>query len=435
MLSTEDNELLTRVGPGTPMGELLRRFWMPALLEEEVATPDCDPVRLRLLCEDLVAFRDTNGRVGILDAYCPHRLVHLYFGRNEECGLRCVYHGWKFDVDGNCVDQPSEPPETNFLHKVKLTSYPTAIRGGVVWIYMGPKEKMPALPEFEWSYLPQRRRTAIKRLQQSNWAQAVEGGIDSSHISYLHGATDEQHKRAAVAGRTTSRNKFNALDRHPVFDVQSAPHGLMIGARRNAGDEGYYWRVTQCLIPFYNMIPPVVPERDSSASPYSGHAWVPIDDENTWTWTFSANPHRDYSDEEMKIHGGRDGNWGPIDENYFPRQNMANNYLMDRRAQKETNYTGIHGIANQDAAVQESMGKRMNRSREHLGTSDSAVIAWRRLVMKLARDLQKGIEPEAAHHGEWYNVRSCATLLAHDTTWKEGTAPLMAGGEIKQAAE
>jgi phenylpropionate dioxygenase-like ring-hydroxylating dioxygenase large terminal subunit len=435
MLSKEENELLTRVGPGSPMGELLRRFWMPALLEEELASPDCDPVRLKLLGEDLVAFRDTNGRIGILDAYCPHRLVHLYFGRNEDCGLRCVYHGWKFDVDGNCVDQPSEPPETNFAHKVKQTAYPTAVRGGVIWIYMGPKDRMPALPDFEWSYLPQRRRTATKRVQQCNWAQAVEGGIDSSHISYLHGATEEQHKRNAAAMNVAQRNKFNAMDRHPVFDVQSVPHGLLIGARRNADEANFYWRITQCLTPFYTMIPPVVPERDSSQAPYSGHAWVPIDDENTWTWSFSANPHADYTDEEIAWHGGANGMWGPIDENYFPKQNRENDYLLDRKLQREASFTGIRGIPNQDAAVQESMGPRMDRSREHLGQSDSAVIAWRRMVLKMMRDLEKGIEPAAASHGEWYNVRSCATLLSRDTDWQQGAAWLLAGGQIKSAAE
>src|SRR3990170_2122362 len=166
MLSTDDNELLTRVGPGTPMGELLRRFWMPALLEEEVPTPDCAPVKLRLLGEDLVAFRDTGGRVGILDAYCPHRLAHLYFGRNEACGIRCVYHGWKFDVDGNCVDQPSEPAETNFARKVKTTSYPAVARGGVVWVYMGPhkdnKEKMPEIHDLEWTRQTDRQHVVRK---------------------------------------------------------------------------------------------------------------------------------------------------------------------------------------------------------------------------------------------------------------------------------
>ena len=434
MLSKEDNELLTRVGPGTPMGELLRRFWMPGLLEEEIPTPDCDPVRLRLLGEDLVAFRDTNGRIGVLDAYCPHRLAHLYFGRNEECGIRCIYHGWKFDVDGNCVDQPSEPPETNFAHKVRTTSYPAVARGGVVLVYMGPKDKMPRqLPELEWSYLPERRRTATKRVQQCSWAQAVEGGIDSSHISYLHGATDMQIKRRGGPG-VAGRNKFNALDRHPVFQVEEVDYGLLIGARRNAENDQYYWRITQCLAPFFQMIPPVVPEPDTRAAPYSGHAWMPIDDETTWTWTFSANPYRDYTDEELAWHGGRDGMWGPIDDKYFPKQNKSNDYMLDRTAQRETSFTGIPGIPNQDAAVQESMGRIMDRSREHLGQSDSAVIAWRKMMLRLTRDLQRGKEPAAAQNGQWYNVRSCATLLPRSQEWKSGAAWLMQGGQVPQPA-
>ena len=437
MLSREDNELLTRVGPSTPMGELLRRFWMPALLEEEVAEPDGPPVRLKLLGEDLVAFRDTNGRIGILDAYCPHRLAHLYFGRNEECGIRCVYHGWKFDVDGKCVDQPSEPPETNFAHKVRTTSYPARAQGGVVWVYMGPKEHMPAsLPAFEWSTLPERRRTATKRLQSCNWAQAVEGGIDSSHISYLHGATETQIKNRGGPG-VVGRNKFNALDRHPVFTVEEVDYGLLIGARRNAEEDSYYWRITQFLLPFFQMIPPVVPERDSSTSPYSGHAWVPIDDETTWTWTFSANPTRDYTDQEREHHGGRGGMWGPVDESYRPLFNKNNDYGLDRKSQREETFTGIPGIQNQDNAVQESMGRIMNRTREHLGQSDSAVIAWRKLMLRLARDLEKGKEPAAAQHGEWYNVRSCAAILPRDTEWKSGCAWLIRGSqaETPRAAE
>ena len=186
MLSQSDNELLTRVGPGTPMGELLRRFWIPGLLEEEVPEPDCPPVRLRLLGEDLVAYKDTDGNIGVLDNYCAHRRASLFFGRNGEGGLRCVYHGWKFNVEGRCVDMPSEPAESNFKDKVRITSYPAVARGGIVWLYMGSPEHQPELPQFEWSLLPDGQRVATKRLEECNWAQAVEGGIDSSHISFLH---------------------------------------------------------------------------------------------------------------------------------------------------------------------------------------------------------------------------------------------------------
>ena len=432
MLSVEDNELLTKVGPGSPMGDLLRRFWFPAMLEEEIAAPDSPPVKLRLLGEDLIAFKDTDGRIGILDAYCPHRRVHLYFGRNEECGLRCVYHGWKFDVDGNCVDMPPEPEETNFAHKVKQTSYPAVARGGMVWIYMGPKEKIPALPDFEWAYLPQMQRTSTKRLQQCNWAQAVEGGIDSSHISFLHSSTDAQFTANKNLPR---RNKYLGIDRHPVFDVRDVDYGVLISARRNGEEDSYYWRITQCLMPFYQMIPPVVPEDDTSKASYTGHAWVPIDDENTWTWTFSANPHRDFTPKEAEVSGGAGGMWGPIDENYRPVQNRDNNYMLDRAAQKNDTFTGISGIPNQDAAVQESMGPIVDRNREYLGQSDSAIIAWRRRIIEMAKNLSAGEEPAEAHHPEWYNVRSCSTLLRRDEDWQEGTAWLRAGGEVPKAAE
>jgi phthalate 4,5-dioxygenase oxygenase subunit len=228
MLSREDNEILTRVGPGTPMGELMRRFWMPALLEDEIAEPDGAPVKLRLLGEDLVAFNDTDGRIGILGAYCPHRRVHLYYGRNEDCGLRCVYHGWKFDVDGNCVHMPSEPDATNFAGKVNQVSYPAMARGGVVWIYMGAREPVPEPPQFEWARLPKMQRTAAKRLQKCNWAQATEGGIDSAHISYLHSKIDPDHPvNAGLPGARCSRS------RKPIIDCRSAP-----GASRRANIGG-----------------------------------------------------------------------------------------------------------------------------------------------------------------------------------------------------
>ena len=202
MLSKKNNELLTRIEGDAPMGQLLRRFWVPGLLEEEILEPDGPPVRVRLFGEDLVAFKDTDGRIGVVHQFCAHRRASLFFGRNEECGLRCVYHGWKFDVDGNCVDMPSEPnPSESLIAKAKITAYPAVARGGVVWIYMGPDgKKPPAPPAFEWSLLPANQRTATKRLQKNNWAQAVEGGIDSSHISFLHGATDVQHEKHARDG-------------------------------------------------------------------------------------------------------------------------------------------------------------------------------------------------------------------------------------------
>lgn len=389
MLSREDNERLVRVGPGAPMGELLRRFWLPALLERELAEANAGPLRLRLLGEELVAFRDSKGRVGILDAYCPHRRAHLYFGRNEDCGLRCVYHGWKFDVDGKCLDRPSEPPERRGnAANIDTRAYPVEIRGGVIWTYMGPPSLRPPLPDFEWSRVAPARRTVIKRWQHCNWAQAVEGGIDSSHVSFLHSSSEAKPKHGT--------NPHLFADKHPVFEIIERDFGMLIGARRAAGEDHYYWRITPFVLPFYSLIPPVTNADDSTGSPYDGHAWVPIDDENTWTWSFGASPQRDYTEEERAFHEGRDGMWGPVDENYLPLLNRSNDYGLDRAMQHRHNFTGIRGIPNQDCAVQESMGPITDRSRERLGSSDRAIVSFRRLMLGLARALEAGEEPNVA---------------------------------------
>jgi nitrite reductase/ring-hydroxylating ferredoxin subunit len=385
-----------------------------------------------LLGEDLVCFRDSDGKVGILDAYCPHRRVNLFYGRNEECGLRCVYHGWKFDVAGNCVDMPSEPDATNFKNKVKLTSYPTVDRGGVIYIYMGPADLKPEPPELEWSYLPEAQRTATKRLQQNNWAQAVEGGIDSSHISFLHNRTVDQ---SVNKDSPIPRNKYHGQDRHPVFEIEEVDYGLRIAARRNAEPGKHYWRITQFLFPYYTMIPPVGNFENSEGQPYAGHAWVPIDDENTWTWSFGANPARDYTAEEREFAGGKKGMWGPIDDSYLPLQNRSNNYMIDREVQRTQSFTGISGIPNQDAAVQESMGPIVDRSKERLGTSDTAIIVFRKSLIRLAKELAEGTEPIAATHGDLYNVRSVSILLDEGVAFAEGAEHLFPGGDIRSAAE
>lgn len=428
MLKPEDNELLTRVGPGTAMGELLRRFWMPALLETEIADADGAPVRLRLLGEDLVAFRDTEGRLGILEAYCAHRRAHLYYGRNEECGIRCVYHGWKYNVAGECTDMPSEPAATDFKHKVQMRSYPNKTSGGVVWIYMGPPALEPAMPEFEWARLPRSRCEVTKRVQQCNWAQAVEGGIDSSHISYLHrNLADLEPSKSGTGHRS-----YTSRDRSPVFTVNETDYGLLIGARRNATKTTYYWRITQFLVPFWTMIPPILRDEvdDSRQDTYAGHAWVPIDDENTWTWSFNCNPHRDFTDQEKELFDPHTGMWGPVDENYQPLRNRDNDYEFDRERQRKLNYTGILGIPNQDAAVQESMGPIADRSRETLGTSDKAIIAYRKLLLEMARGLERGHEPDAARDGSRYNVRSVSIVLDKDVPFERGAARLLSARAV-----
>ena len=262
MLSREENELLTRTGAGTPMGELMRRYWIPALFADQLAERDGPPVRVKLLGERLVAFRDTEGRIGLLDERCPHRTASLFFGRNEECGLRCVYHGWKFDVAGNCVDQPSEPEGSNFRHKVKVTSYPCVERGGLIWTYMGPPQMKPAFPEIEWTQVPATYRVVTRHMQECNWLQALEGGFDVTHLAFLHrGTADVLHSRP-----------FHVPSR---YEVVRADFGLISASGRETPD-GMSWFANPMLMPFHKII---------SVEPLGAHAWVPIDDENTMNYS------------------------------------------------------------------------------------------------------------------------------------------------------
>ena len=228
MLPPKENELITRVGPGTPMGNAMRRYWIPACLSWEIAEPDCPPVRVKLLGEDLVAFRDSEGRIGLVDEFCPHRRVSLYFGRNEECGLRCVYHGWKFDVEGNCVDQLNEPPENQFKQHIHLTAYPTVELGGLVWAYLGPADKMPPPPKFAWTQVPRR---APARLQGHPGMQLAAGAggrhrhlaradpappVDRQLDARRHQAVEPVCPRQGAQARRRRHRLRLSLCRHPA---------------------------------------------------------------------------------------------------------------------------------------------------------------------------------------------------------------------------
>src|SRR5437764_5112274 len=241
MLTAANNDMLTRVGPGTPMGNLVREYWIPACLSSELKA-DGEPMRLMLLGEQLIAFRDTDGRIGIMEHRCPHRCASLFFGRNEEGGLRCVYHGWKFDVTGACVDMPNEPAACHFKHKIRQTTYPTREAGGVIWAYMGPQAMMPELPQLEWTLVPQNQVYVHKRFQHCNYLQNVEGEVDSSPVSFLHREFQPEKFDAAIAGQVLLAR---AKDAAPKFLVEETEYGLAIGARRNWNPDHYYWRLTQ----------------------------------------------------------------------------------------------------------------------------------------------------------------------------------------------
>jgi phthalate 4,5-dioxygenase len=423
MLSQEQNELICRVGPGTAMGTVLRRYWLPALLSEEVAA-DGDPLRLRLLGEDLIAFRDTKGQVGLLGNHCPHRGASLFFGRNEEAGLRCVYHGWKFAADGTCLDMPNEPAESDFRIKVKADAYPTTERGGVVWAYMGPSSEAPPLPDLEWNLVPDSQRYVTKRLQECNWTQATEGGIDPSHSGFLHAPL---HTDLSVA---TPRDRYR-LDKNPRFSLLDTPNGLRIGARRTADGRQYFWSVTHFLMPFYNAFSGSSGQEDDPS--VGGFAWVPMDDYTTMAWCFSWNPLRPLADEEHGEHPrvragvhlppsarlpattAPGGAWRPL-------ANRTNDFLLDREVQRTKRFFGVPGISAQDAAVQESMGAIADRSKERLGSSDSAVIRVRRLWLQAIQDQQNGAAPLGIERPETYRVRATGFVIDREMDWTAAAA-------------
>jgi len=392
MLKPDDLRLLTQTGPGTSMGAVFRRFWLPALMSRELPERNCSPIRLRLLSENLVAFRDTNGQPGFVAEHCPHRGASLFFSRNEECGLRCVYHGWKFDVTGACVDMPNEPPGSNFKHKVRVTAYSAAERAGVIWIYMGPANLEPELPDFEWCLLPESQRVVNRWEQDCNYAQAVEGDLDTTHLTFLHSRLSDG--QAGLARQSTSGDHL-IRDGAARLTARETDYGFCYGARRQAPD-GYYWRVTQLLLPGYSMIPSVT-------SCFGGGLWLPMDDEHSIGWRFAWDFEKPFTDEQRITAGGV-----PILEAGSLRtlRNLSNDYLIDREMQRTVNFTGIEDGRAQDTMATETMGPIMDRTREHLGTADLAIIIYRRRLLKLARDLELGIEPFAPSHGASYRVRS-----------------------------
>src|SRR3954452_21761881 len=317
MLRKEQNDILTQTGPGSPMGQMFRCYWVPALLAQELPENECPPVRVKLFSERLLAFRDTDGRYGLIDEFCAHRGVSLWFGRNEENGLRCPYHGWKYDVTGQCVEVPSEPVESGYCKRIKLKSYPLVERGGVLWAYMGDPEKKPALPEFEFALVAPEHRFVAKRLQECNWLQAMEGGIDSSHVSWLHrGNLNSDPLFKGARG-----NQYNLNDAKPVFEVVEQPGGLFIGARRNAENGHYYWRITPWVMPSFTMIAP------RGNHTVHGHFWIPIDDDNCWAWSFDYRPDRELTEAEVAAMRDGKGIHVKVDENYVPLANKDNDFL------------------------------------------------------------------------------------------------------------
>jgi len=386
MLSITDNDLVCRVGPGTPMGELMRQYWIPALRSNELKA-DGAPLRLMLLGEKLLAFRDSEGRVGVIDHECPHRCASLFYGRNEESGIRCAYHGWKFDVHGNCLDMPNVPPQLDFKAKIRAKAYPVRERGGVVWTYMG-SGAAPSLPEILANLLPEHAVDFTIFQRECNWLQALEGDYDTSHVGFLHGGM-----RTLADHRADDPQRFGTINRAPVYEVAEREWGMMYAAIRPAEAGRDYWRVGQFAFPFWSITP---------SSPITERvgmrAWVPMDDTHVMAFQI-----------RRKVAGrnGVDGMPDPAND-YLPNTtdwfgrwrltvNPGNDHGLDRERQRSSNYSGIVGITQQDQAITESMGPIANRSKEHLAPSDRMIMLTRRRLIDAAVKLRdEKIAPPAA---------------------------------------
>jgi phthalate 4,5-dioxygenase len=418
MTTREQNDFLTRTGPGTPMGSLLRRYWIPALLSNEVPEADCPPVRVKLMSERLLAFRDTQRTVGVIDEFCAHRGVSLWFARNEENGLRCSYHGWKYDVTGQCVEVPSEPAESGFCKRIRLKSYPCVELGDVIWVYMGPPDLKPPLPAFEWARVAHPRRFVSKRTQECNYLQAMEGGIDSAHVSFLHRhdlRSDELHvgEGAELTRATDVR-----------FEVVETKGGMIIGVRRPAHAGHLYWRITQWVMPFHTMIPPY------GENALNGHAWVPVDDESCMAWCFTHHPTRALTEHELAVMRSGGGIHVKLTPGSFrPVVNKDNDYMMDRAAQRAAKtYCGVAGIAMQDAAIQESMGPVQDRSKENLVSTDNGVIMARIRLRKASLAAAQGKEPDGIDPAT-HAVRSASLVLPESVSFIDAAAEALKARE------
>jgi phthalate 4,5-dioxygenase len=400
-------EDLIRTGPGTPMGTLMRRYWVPAVLSSEVAEPDGPPVRIKLLGERLLAFRDTKGNLGLVDEFCAHRGASLFLGRNEECGIRCSYHGWKYDVNGRCVELPSAP---QIAEKVRIKSYPCIERGDIVWAYMGPPDKRPDPPGLEWAVIPPQNRYVTKRLQQCGYLQAMEGGIDTTHASWVHRYEldiDPMHHHAVA-------NKYIKADPNTVFDIEDTSHGLTIFGRRNGEPDSYYWRITQWIAPWFTLIPPFGPHA------MGAHIWVPIDDEACWAWSINFFPDRSVpADELQAMREGKGIHVKYIPGTFIPAANPSNDWLIDRQAQKDRrSFSGVEGFSIQDAALQESMGPLQDYSREFLVPTDMAIVRARRVLQRAIRSVQDGGDPPGLS-GASQRIRAASVLLDRQIAAKQ----------------
>jgi phthalate 4,5-dioxygenase oxygenase subunit len=416
MLSREDNELITNTNPGTPMGELFRRFWLPAALSNELPGADCVPVRVKLLGEDLIAFRDSDGRPGLVDAYCPHRGAPLFFGRNEENGLRCVYHGWKFAVSGECVDLPNAPEGPTFKDKIKIKCYPCEDAGGLIWAYMGPAEKKPPFPGFEWCNLPPTHRYVTKFIMECNFLQAMEGDYDPSHGRFLHSTLD--------GNRNNPSNRIRPGQQVVIFDSMEARRVKKPAPDVIEETGSGVFRITSQELPdgrkSVNVAPwmmPIFPTAGiSRPGHYASNMRIPMTNTSIMFYRLRWGYEAFSEDDLWEYKQGAYTHPELVPGTWQTKANIHNDYEVDRVAQKNFTFTGIKTFPLQDIAMMESQwGPLADRTQEHLTSYDHDIIYIRRKLLRTAKNLMKGIEPSEPWNPEAYKVHSSNVITEQGT--------------------
>jgi phthalate 4,5-dioxygenase oxygenase subunit len=419
VLTREENELLCRVGGETPMGRMVRRYWIPAIMSDELER-DGAPKRVRLLGEDLVAFRSSDGSVGLLDEFCPHRGASLALARNENCALQCVYHGWRMDVSGRVLETPAEPEESTFAERMHALAYPVREAGGLVWAYLGPPGSEPPFPDFEWTSIPDAHRLIFKAQTDCNWVQAMEGALDSSHTPILHGNAIVPGAVSQTTYRSDQQIDRPTNDKRPRLEVEVTPYGFRYAAIRKPlvdPETTKYVRVTLFVSPVFVTFP-------APAGFVYMQIFVPIDDEHTMFYfvqcRYDAPFDRDIEERRRFRAGMRLGL--DLDENFRRAQRRENNWLQDRDAMRrpDGSFSGIFGVQAQDMAIQESMGAIYDRRREHLGASDAALIRMRRLMIDSVRAFaERGEAPLGLAQPVAYGrLRSEEKLIPIDEPWQ-----------------
>lgn len=428
MMNTGDVDMLTKVGPGTPAGSFLREFWVP-FLPSDALPAGGEPFPVRLLGEDLVAFRREDGKVGLVDTACAHRRAPMLYARNEGCGLRCVYHGWQYDIDGRCTDMPAEPETSRFKAHIRIKAYPCRERNGVLWAFMGQREPTD-LPELEWNLLPSENVYVSFRVQATDWLSAVEGEIDSAHAPILHGRLDTTSKRSNTMAARTGR---------PIFDVLQQDFGVSIAARRPVGTSAQlYWRINQFLLPFYTLTPP----KSAEWAELTGHAWVPVDDTHTLCVMFTYLPDKPLKERMVDVfengykgretgHPSKLAYRQDVPHNvpywsYLTKFDLDTNFLFDYGLQKTTYFSGLPGLWVQDSACQVGAAYLAPRSHENLASSDAGLVVMRQTVRDATEAFRtEGELPAIANQPNLYQVRAVSAILKREESWAQALEEFM----------